>query len=261
MLSLNTDRFWTILFTIPLPLTLSSVTIAQEATVDPEPIRIATETTTKPVAIDVGNLNFHQPKHDSRVDQIAARWIHQTVTNAQRAMLDRVDPLRLIRPTTRPAAVAPMKIGVTHSGSVASDFNTTAKHIVAGRPPGIAVARPSQWVAGDDAVTQKRRDKFVSFDSQAPPRDSLAIVSIATPKYFFRFPFRKFNRGAQSPSEPRIHAANPILSIYRATFDADLASLFEPRCGNWAESVLFPPNDFRRPQRFRIEPLVLVQSS
>ncbi len=258
MLSLNTDRFWTILFTVPLPLVLSSVAVAQEATVDPEPIRIATETTIKPVAIDVGNLNFHQPKLESWVDQSAARWIHQTVTNAQWAMLDRVDPLRLIHPTNSPTAVAPIEIGVTHSGCVASDFNTTAKHIVAGRPPGVAVAKPSPWVAGDDAVTQIRRDKFVSFDSQAPPRNSRAIVSIATPKYFIRFPFRKFNRGAQSPSEPRIRAANPILSIYRATFDVDLVLSLEPRCGNAAESALIPPNDFRRPQRFRLELLILV---
>ena len=101
MLSLNTDRFWTILFTIPLPLMLSSVAVAQEATVDPEPIRIATETTIKLAAIDVRNLNFHQPKLESMVGQSAAGWIHQTVTNAQWAMLDRVDPLRLIHPTLK----------------------------------------------------------------------------------------------------------------------------------------------------------------
>ncbi len=259
MLSPNTDRFWTILFTIPLPLLLSSVAVAQEATVDPEPIRIATETTIKLAAIDVGNLNFHQPKLESRADQSAARWMHQTVTNAQWAMLDRVDPLRLIHPTTRQVMVEPVKIGGTH-------FKATRERIDTPAHQGIDLVAPRQitlpkWVSGYDAVTGIRYDKFTIFDSQAPPRDSLAITSATASKHLVRLPPSEFNRGTQSLSEPRAYAANLILLDYCATFDADLTSLFEPRCGNGAESVLFPPNDFRRPQRFLFEPLVLVQSS
>ena len=92
MLSLNTDRFWTILFTIPLPLPLmlSSVAVAQKATVDPEPIRIATETTIKLAASDVGNLNFHQPKLESRVDQ--AQRIHPIEHSPLRIRNGLVDP-------------------------------------------------------------------------------------------------------------------------------------------------------------------------
>ena len=259
MLSLNTDRFWTILFTIPLPLMLSSVAVAQEATVDPEPIRIATETTIKLAAIDVGNLNFHQPKLESRVGQSAAGWIHQTVTNAQWAMLDRVDPLRLIHPTTRQVMVEPMKIGGTH-------FKATRERIDTRAHQGIDLVVPLQktlrrWVSGYDAVTGIRFDKFNSFDSQAPPRDSFAITSATASKHLVRLPPSEFNRGTQSLSEPRAYAANLILLDYCATFDADLVSLFAPRRGDEPEPDLVPPNDFRRPQRFRIEPLVLVQST
>ena len=233
MLSLNADRFWTILFTVPLPLVLSSVAVAQEATVDPEPIRIATETTIKPVAIEVGNLNFHQPKLESRVD-----------------------PLRLIQPTTRPAAVAPMKIGSTH-------FKATRERIDTPAHQGIDLVVPGQitlpkWVSGYDAVTGIRYDKFTIFDSQAPPRDSLAITSATASKHLVRLPPSEFNRGTQSLSEPLAYAANLILLDYCATFDADLVSLFAPRRGDEPEPDLVPPNDFRRPQRFRLELLVLV---
>ena len=57
MLSLNTDRFWTIMFTIPLPLVLSSVAVGQAAAVDPEPIPIAVQSVIEPMKIDLTYFN------------------------------------------------------------------------------------------------------------------------------------------------------------------------------------------------------------
>jgi hypothetical protein len=225
MLSLNADRFWTIMFTIPLPLVLSSVAAGQETTVDPEPILIATQTAITPANVDVTHFTFQQPKLSSRVDQSAERWIH---------------------PTTRQATVEPMKIGISHCNRIVSDVNASPERIGTCRRDVIDFSKPRQWVVGRDAVTRIRCDKFVNFDSQAPPRDLSAIASAIASKYPLRIPASESNRGAQPPSKPSAHATNLIRLDYCATSGA---------------SLFIPPNDFRRPQRFRIEPLVLAQSS
>jgi hypothetical protein len=246
MLSRNTDRFWTIMFTIPLPLMLGSVLAGQEVTVDPEPVLIATQTAIKPATMDATHSIFHVPRVRGRVDQSAERWSHQTSKDKLLAMNNAVDSLRLIHPTTRQATVAPMKIGISHSNRLVSDVKATPEQINTRRHDGIGFAKPRQRVVGHDAVTRIRCDKFVSFDSQAPPRDPSAIAFATASKYLLRIPANESSRGAQPPSKPSVHATNLIRLDHFATSGA---------------SIFIPPNDSRRPQRFRIKSLVLAQSS
>jgi hypothetical protein len=244
MFSLNADRFWTIMFTIPLPLVLSSVAVGQTKMVDPEPIRIVRQTTIDPTIVKVESSNFHQPK--CRVDQGAQCWIHQAVRESQSSLRNTVDPLRLIHPTTMPKAVAPMKIGVAHIRCAAPVDTATPECVDARRRNCIDFVKPPQWVAGRYSVTRIRSEKFVSFDSQAPPRDSPAIACAAASKYFVPVSFSEFLHGAQAPSEPPVSISNPIRRNYRVTF---------------AHSTFIPPNSIRRPRRYRIQPLVLTQSA
>jgi hypothetical protein len=155
-----------------------------------------------------------------------------------------VDPLRLIHPTTTQATVEPMKIGVSHCYRLMSDVKASPERIGICRHDVIEFSKPLRWGHGYDAVTRTRCDKFVSFDSQAPPRDSFAIA-IAS-KHFVRFPASQSIRGAQPPNKPSAHATN-LISL--------------DHCATSCASILITPIDFRRPQRFRIEPLVLAQSS
>ena len=220
------------MFTIPLPLVLNSFAVGQENSVDSEPILIATRTTVEPARIDVANFNFYPPVFEGRVDHGARSFSG-----------NRLDPLRLIHPTARPASVAPMKIGVTHANHIESDVNKTPEHIVSGRHAHIVVAKSPRWVADRYAVTRIRSEKFVSFDSQAPPRNAPAIACACASKYFIPISSSEFLCGAQSPSEPSVSISNPIHRNYRIAFE---------------HSIFIPPNDSRRPHRYLIRPLVLT---
>ncbi len=228
MLSLNTDRFWTIMFTIPLPLVLSSVAVGQEAAVDPEPIPIAIQSVIEPMKIDMTHFN-------------------RGVASA----LGDVRPVLDLAPRLSDPKLA--SAGKTHRDQIGPH---AYQGNVLAMPRQITLRR---WISGYHDITRIRSDKFTSFNSQAPPSISQAIAFRQSSNHLVRSLLSDFKRGLHSLG----NAANPILLDSHATSDTDLALLFEPRCGPVAESVLIPSNNRRQPQRFRscIEPIVLAQRS
>ena len=228
MLSLNTDRFWTIMFTIPLPLVLSSVAVGQAAAVDPEPIPIAVQSVIEPMKIDLTYFNrgVASALGDVRpVLDLAPRLSDPKLSTGGKTSLGEIDT----------------------QAQLGNDLAT---------PRRITLRR---WISACHDVTRIRSDKFTSFNSQAPPSVSQAITFRQSSNHLVGSLLSDFKRGLHSLG----NAANPILLNSHVTSDTDLALLFEPRCGPVAESVLIPSNNRRQPQRFRscIEPIVLAQRS
>lgn len=228
MLSLNADRFWTIMFTIPLPLVLSSVAVGQEAAADPQPIPIAVEGVIEPMKIDM--------------------------THFSRGGVSRIGDARTV--LDRAPGLSDPKLYTGGETSV-GEIDTQAQL-------GNDLATPRQitlrrWISGYHDVTRIRANKFTSFDSQAPPSPWQAIVFGKSSNYLVGSLLIDFKRGLHSLG----NAAKPTLLDFHATSDTDLALLLEPSRGLVAESALIPPNNRRQPQRFRscIDPIVLTQRS
>jgi hypothetical protein len=137
MFSLNADRFWTILFTIPLPMVLNSVAVGQAKMVDPEPIRIVRQTTIDPAIVNVENSNFHQPES---IAQGAQRWI-DPAAQARRSFSENWIPH--VEGCARPTIV------LRYAADQCS-FNAPLSN------------------------ARNRCDEFVSFDSHAPPESHIA---------------------------------------------------------------------------------------
>lgn len=228
MLSLTTDRFWTIMFTIPLPLVLSSVAVGQEAAADPQPIPIAVQGVIEPMKIDMTHFS---------------RGVVSRIGDAG-TVLDSAPGLSDPKLSTG----GETSLGEIDTQAQLGNDLATPRHITLQR-----------WISGYRDVTRIRANKFTSFNSQAPPNPSPAIAFGKSSNHLVRSLLRDFKRGLHSPG----NAANPILLNSHVTSDAVLALLFEPRCGPVAESVLIPPNNRRPPQRFRscIKPIVLEQGS
>jgi hypothetical protein len=229
---LNTDGLWTILFSIPLPLALNSAAVAQGHAPRAERVAMAAEASVDTAQSARTSRALSNARPSLRADQGTT-----TVRSGLKPRLDGAPR----------CGAKPHERGDNHACSVS------------------AIAEPrigdaAQKIDGYFPFARFRLDEIHFFDSQAPPRDSRAIASGTASKRLGRLPSSEFKRGTLPLGDPRFYAANLILLDYFATFGAQLASLFELRCGNGAESVLVPPNS-RRPQRFPIEPLVLVQSS
>ena len=133
------------MFTIPLPLVLSSVAVGQAAAVDPEPIPIAVQSVIEPMKLDLTYFNrgVVSALGDVRpVLDLAPRLSDPKLSTGGKTSLGEIDT----------------------QAQLGNDLAT---------PRRITLWR---WISGYHDVTRIRSDKFTSFNSQAPPSVSQAIT-------------------------------------------------------------------------------------
>jgi hypothetical protein len=229
---LNTDGFWAILFSIPLPLALTFVAAAQK------PARIAAPAAAAEAKAEIA------ARACIRAQDIVAKPCAVGGHNAAQTT-SRAELLTLSAPSAQAAKV-----------TTSASPERAAKHACASRhcAPARLIASPK---SSEDRYVfpHCRLEEFTAFDSQAPPHRIQPIEPASSHRCA-----RSSLSGPKSSIQHSIgalyaNAAHLTLLPREISFDAMRSTL-----GQVAAPVLSHWKNSRRPQRFRadIGPLVLT---
>jgi hypothetical protein len=152
MMSLNAERIWTIMFTIPLPLMLGGGAMVHEMALETKPIMIATE-------MAVETLRAEAPHHNGLPEVAFIDPRTESVWGNADATLDKGAAVR-----GDIAADELLVLRCAESDCLQQDLATAG---VVSNVELLFVTAPA---------ASHRRDEFVNFDSQAPPPTSRVFV-------------------------------------------------------------------------------------